>query len=91
MTCAACAAQAEKKFNAIDSVSTTVNFATERATVTTPASVPLQLLIEAVEQAGYGAEVLARGPGSAGGAGGDGPAEAAHGGPDAGRVAYPAE
>ena len=39
MTCAACAARVEKKLNAIDSVSATVNFATERATVTAPASV----------------------------------------------------
>jgi P-type Cu+ transporter len=91
MTCAACAARVEKKLNAIDSVSATVNFATERATVTAPASVPVQLLIEAVEQAGYGADVLARGPGSAGEAGGDSPAGAASGGPggpDADRVAY---
>ena len=77
MTCAACAARVEKKLNAIDGVSATVNFATERATVTAPASVPVQLLIEAVEQAGYGAEVLARRPGSAGEASGDGPAGAA--------------
>ena len=43
MTCAACAARVEKKLNAIDSVSATVNFATERATVTAPASVPVRL------------------------------------------------
>ena len=91
MTCAACAARVEKKLNAIGDVCATVNFATERATVTAPASVPLRLLIEAVEQAGYGADVLARGPGSAGEAGGDSPAGAASGGPggpDADRVAY---
>ena len=91
MTCAACAARVERKLNAIDNVRATVNFATERATVTAPASFPVRLLIEAVEQAGYGAEVLTRGPGSAGEAGGDGPAGAAHGelgGPDAGRVSY---
>ena len=58
MTCAACAARVEKKLNAIDNVSATVNFATEKATVTAPASVPVQLLIEAIEQAGYGAEVI---------------------------------
>ena len=86
MTCAACAARVEKKLNAIDGVCATVNFATERATVTAPASVPVQQLIDAVEQAGYGAEVLA--PRRAGGPGGAGPAGAAGGGPDADRVSY---
>src|SRR5215469_6460223 len=50
MTCAACAARVESKLNAIDSVSATVNFATERATVTAPVSVPVHRLIEVVEQ-----------------------------------------
>ena len=84
MTCAACAARVEKKLNAIDSVRATVNFATERATVTAPASVPVQQLIEAVEQAGYGAEVLTGAAGTDGG----GEAETAHGGADAARVIY---
>ena len=88
MTCAACAARVEKKLNAIDSVRATVNFATERATVTAPASVPVRLLIEAVEQAGYGADVLAHGPGRTGGPGGDDPAGADGGGADADRVVY---
>jgi P-type Cu+ transporter len=64
MTCAACAARVEKKLNAIASVSATVNLATERARVTAPASVPVQMLIDVVERAGYGADVLDRGPGS---------------------------
>jgi P-type Cu+ transporter len=85
MTCAACAARIEKKLNAIDGVSATVNLATERARVTAPASVPVALLVEAVEQAGYGAEVLNR---VTDGAGGAGAAEASRGGPDADRVAY---
>ncbi|HEY6278811.1 MAG TPA: heavy metal translocating P-type ATPase, partial [Streptosporangiaceae bacterium] len=85
MTCAACAARVEKKLNAIDNVSATVNFATERASVTAPASVSAQRLVEAVEEAGYGAEVLTHGPG---GAARDGDAQAARGGPDADRVAY---
>ena len=85
MTCAACAARVEKKLNAIDSVSATVNLATERARVMAPASVPVALLVEAVEQAGYGAEVLAHG---LAGTDGDGAAEASRGGPDADRVAY---
>ncbi len=84
MTCAACAARVEKKLNALDSVRATVNFATGRATVTAPASVPVQQLIEAVEQAGYGAEVLTGAAGTDGG----GEAETAHGGADAARVIY---
>lgn len=58
MTSAACAAWVEKKLNAIDTVSATVNLATETALVTAPASVPVKRLIEAVEQAGYRADVL---------------------------------
>ena len=70
MTCAACAARVEKKLSALDDVSAAVNFATETATVSAPESVPVARLIEAVEQAGYGAD-LARPP-----AGGGGPADA---------------
>ena len=82
MTCAACAARVESKLNAIDSVSAAVNFATERATVTAPTSVPVHRLIEAVEQAGYGAEVRAGGPGD------DGLSGAAQDGADAARFTY---
>jgi copper chaperone CopZ len=57
MTCAACAARVEGRLNAIENVSATVNIATEKATVTAPSSVPVQLLVEEVERAGYGAEV----------------------------------
>jgi cation transport ATPase len=85
MTCAACAARVEKKLNAIGGVCATVNLVTERATVKAPVSVPDRQLIEAVQQAGYGAEVLTR---SADGPGGAGPAGAAGGGPDADRVSY---
>ena len=46
--------------------SASVNFATGKATVTAPASVPAARLVEAVEQAGYGAE-LARPAVAAGG------------------------
>ncbi|MFI5064314.1 MAG: heavy metal translocating P-type ATPase [Streptosporangiales bacterium] len=53
MTCAACAARVEKKLNALDDVRATVNFATGRALVTAPESVPVQRLIEAVTAAGY--------------------------------------
>jgi cation-transporting P-type ATPase A/B/Cu+-exporting ATPase len=85
MTCAACAARVENKLNAIGSVQATVNFATERATVTAPASISVHRLVEAVEQAGYGAEALTSGPG---GPIGDDRAGAAGGGADAARVRY---
>jgi Cu+-exporting ATPase len=58
MTCAACAARVEKKLSGLDDVVAAVNFATGKATVTAPASVPVVRLIEAVEQAGYGADLV---------------------------------
>jgi P-type Cu+ transporter len=61
MTCAACAARVEKKLGAIPDVTAAVNFATHKAMVTAPASVSVDDLIEAVAQAGYGAEQAARG------------------------------
>jgi Cu+-exporting ATPase len=84
MTCASCAARVEKKLNAIDGVVATVNFATEAAIVTAPAEVPVQRLIDAVEQAGYRAEILDR---VTGGAAADGPQEPAERGGDADMVA----
>jgi P-type Cu+ transporter len=53
MTCAACAARVQKKLNALDEVSATVNFATGRAIVIAPGSVPVQRLIDVVTAAGY--------------------------------------
>jgi P-type Cu+ transporter len=47
----------EKKLSALDDVTAAVNFATGRATVTAPVSVQVARLIEAVEQAGYGADL----------------------------------
>jgi copper chaperone CopZ len=85
MTCAACAARVEKKPNGIDSVVATVNVATGQALVTAPVSVPAERLIEAVEQAGYHAEVLIDGAAAAGGASRAGAAGA---GPDADQVVY---
>jgi Cu+-exporting ATPase len=82
MTCAACAARVEKKLGGLDDVTAAVNFATGKAAVTAPASVPVARLIEAVEQAGYGAD-LTRPL-----AGADGPDDAGSAGPDAARVAY---
>ena len=55
MTCAGCVAHVERKLNAIDGVTATVNLATELATVDGDA--PAETLIAAVESAGYGAVV----------------------------------
>jgi P-type Cu+ transporter len=85
MTCASCAARVEKKLNAIDDVSATVNFATGRALVVAPAPVPVHSLIEAVVQAGYSAEILDHGGGRSAEAG---PAEADGKGPEAAQVSY---
>ena len=71
MTCAACAARVQKKLSALENVTASVNFATGKATVTVPGSVPAARLVAAVEQAGYGAE-LARPAGGRGRAGGCG-------------------
>lgn len=57
MTCAACAARVEKKLSAIPGATASVNFATELATVAAPESVSAQRFIQAVEQAGYTAEL----------------------------------
>ncbi len=59
MTCASCAARVEKKLNKLDGVSATVNFATETAQVSFPASVTTGDLISVVEQAGYTAALPA--------------------------------
>ncbi|HTU14495.1 MAG TPA: heavy metal translocating P-type ATPase [Solirubrobacterales bacterium] len=58
MTCSSCANRIERKLNKIDGVAATVNFATERATVTFDAeATETEDLIGAVEAAGYGATV----------------------------------
>jgi Cu+-exporting ATPase len=61
MTCASCAARVERRLNSIDGVTATVNYATERAHVAAVAGIDVDELIEAVEAAGYGAEVAADG------------------------------
>src|SRR5688572_23208136 len=54
MTCASCASRVERSLNALDGVSATVNFATERATVDLEAGgARLDDLARAVERAGY--------------------------------------
>jgi Cu+-exporting ATPase len=77
MTCASCAARVERKLRAIPGVTASVNFATDKATVAAPLSVPVSSLIAAVDQAGYGARETRPAAGSAG----------ATAGPDAARVA----
>jgi P-type Cu+ transporter len=54
MTCASCASRVERSLNALDGVSATVNFATERATVDLePGGARPDDLTRAVERAGY--------------------------------------
>jgi Cu+-exporting ATPase len=53
MTCASCAMRIEKKLNKLDGVQATVNYATEKAQVTTPADLDPQTLIDEVEKTGY--------------------------------------
>ncbi|GAA1658107.1 heavy metal translocating P-type ATPase [Catellatospora bangladeshensis] len=57
MTCASCAARIEKKLNRMDGVTATVNYATEKASVTFPAEVSTDDLIATVEATGYTAAV----------------------------------
>jgi Cu+-exporting ATPase len=53
MTCASCAGRIERKLNKLDGVYASVNFATERATVSYPDTVSVQRLVSTVEAAGY--------------------------------------
>ena len=63
MTCASCANRVERNLNELDGVDASVNFATEQAAVEfDPALVDPAELVEAVEAAGYTAELPA-GPG----------------------------
>ncbi len=55
MTCASCANRIERKLNKLDGVTATVNYATEKATVSHGDGVDVARLVAAVEQAGYGA------------------------------------
>src|ERR1700689_546489 len=56
MTCAACAARVERKLSEIPDVTVAVNYATGTAIVTAAPAVSLEVLVGAVEQAGYAAE-----------------------------------
>ncbi|MFI5888988.1 heavy metal translocating P-type ATPase [Actinoplanes sp. NPDC051513] len=53
MTCASCAGRIEKKLNRLDGVTATVNYATEKARATVPASLSAHDLIAVVEKTGY--------------------------------------
>ena len=53
MTCASCAMRIERKLNKLDGVSATVNYATEKARITTSGDLDPQLLITEIENAGY--------------------------------------
>ncbi|MFI5931452.1 heavy metal translocating P-type ATPase [Actinoplanes sp. NPDC051494] len=53
MTCAACANRIEKKLNRLDGVTATVNYATEKARATVPATLTAADLIAVVEKTGY--------------------------------------
>ncbi len=53
MTCASCAARIEKQLNKLEGVDASVNFATEKATVRCDPSVTVDVLVGAVESAGY--------------------------------------
>jgi Cu+-exporting ATPase len=59
MTCASCAARIEKKLNRLDGVVASVNYATEKATVTYPETVTPQELVATVEATGYTAALPA--------------------------------
>ena len=56
MTCASCATRVEKALNKVEGVDASVNYATERATVT-GTRVDTQALLTAIEQAGYHASL----------------------------------
>ncbi len=61
MTCASCANRVERKLNGLEGVAATVNYATERASVEfDSAAVAPEELVEAVEAAGYSAELPRR-------------------------------
>ncbi len=53
MTCASCANRIERKLNKIDGVSASVNYATERASIELADPIAPEVLIAAVEAAGY--------------------------------------
>jgi Cu+-exporting ATPase len=59
MTCASCSARIERKLNRLDGVTATVNFATETAKISYPASLTAADLVVTVEDLGYAARLSA--------------------------------
>src|SRR5262245_48263255 len=57
MTCATCASRIEKKLNRMEGVTATVNYATERASVSYPNGTTPADLIATVEKTGYTAHL----------------------------------
>jgi Cu+-exporting ATPase len=58
MTCASCAARIERRLNRIDGVQASVNYTTERASVSyAPGAVTPDKLVDTIEQAGYSASL----------------------------------
>jgi P-type Cu+ transporter len=53
MTCASCATRVESRLNELEGVTAMVNYATDRATVTAPSDLPVAVLLDAIERAGY--------------------------------------
>jgi Cu+-exporting ATPase len=58
MTCSSCAVRIERKLNKVPGVIATVNYATERATVSLPSDVSVDDAIQVIKAAGYSAELL---------------------------------
>ncbi|HIY67536.1 MAG TPA: heavy metal translocating P-type ATPase, partial [Candidatus Agrococcus pullicola] len=59
MTCASCANRIEKKLSKLEGVTASVNYATEKASVTLPQGFDPDVLIAEVEKTGYTAELPA--------------------------------
>ncbi len=58
MTCGACAARIERRLNDLDGVAASVNFASERARVLLRDDLPVQRLVEEIENVGFSAKVV---------------------------------
>src|SRR5690625_4941973 len=65
MTCASCANRVETKLNKLDDITASVNYATEKASITGPPGLDAQTLIAEVEKTGYTAALAGPAPGSA--------------------------
>ena len=61
MTCSSCAVRIERKLNKMPGVQASVNYATERASVTLPDGVSVSDAINTISAAGYSAELVREG------------------------------